>query len=320
LSTFTTSLLLRYREGVLKGVHRALPNRLARVLVLYESWWQQLRDSSAPTSSGIRRIIVGLIIDLVVVAVVILSWEAWRQEVGQFLTRAFSLGDELGDTLTVLALVLALLPLLVPLVFGARAVALRLSASLFVGQYGSSQALLSTAIGILIVAVFGIPGTFLLGRAVGTVYVWPAFLLALLLSGWVLWRRIGSLDSEMRSGGLLMLKAVAEQGFTEVSVDHHPTLPGLPSLLPVKLAGSHFAVGKSLAEIDLRATTGASVVALTTPQGGSAIPTGAETLSEGAVLYLTGSAAAQRAARELLISGIKPPPQDEADQDEANDA
>lgn len=307
LSTFTTSLALSFQEPIVSRVESLLPQRLKRVLVLYESWWQQLRQPSNEPKHTVRVIVSALLLDLALVAVIILSWQAWQEELGSALIGLFGLGDELSKSAAVAALGLALLPLLITLFIATRALASNLSDRLFDKDQLSSRALLRAALWATAVAAIGIPATFILGRAVGIAYVWPAFLAAAVLSVWIAWRKVGNVDSELQSGGLIVLKTIAGQGFED---EHHrlsrPTVPGIRNLLEVKLEENDFAVGLTLTAIDLRARTGANVVAIHDHQGASTIPNGTETLQVGDSLYVVGNAEAQAAAEGLLRSG--PPP------------
>src|SRR5690606_28479295 len=113
LSTFTTSLALRYRAGIVGGVEALLPHKLTRVLVLYESWWQQLREPSNEPRHHVRAIVAALVLDAIVLAVIIFSWQVWQDELGDALAGAFGLGNDVSRTISVLALGLSLLPPLV---------------------------------------------------------------------------------------------------------------------------------------------------------------------------------------------------------------
>ena len=79
-----------------------------------------------------------------------------------------------------------------------------------------------------------------------------------------------------------------------------PLLPGLGEVTPVRLEANSAAVGKTLAELDLRARTGASVIAVTRGEGEVIAPTGRETLRALDVLALAGSRESVQAACALL--------------------
>lgn len=302
-STLTTSLLLKGRRHVLGAVEHLVPHRVARVLVLYESWWSRLREPSVEPRHRISRIIVALTLDFGMMLVLVLAWQTWRAEQVSYVMATFEVDRFKAMRVTELALGLALLPLLVPLIFGARRLAITLSERVFSEEHSNARAVFRASIGTLVVAGLGVPGALLLGRAFGIAYVWPAFLVSLALSAWLLWRRIGSLDTELQSGGLIMLQAIAGQGFGEARAESRPSLPGLDQLRAVHLTPSSYAVGRTLTELALRSQTGASVVAIRSGEGAIVIPTGGEPLGETLILYLAGTHESQVDAERLLLDG-----------------
>jgi CPA2 family monovalent cation:H+ antiporter-2 len=83
----------------------------------------------------------------------------------------------------------------------------------------------------------------------------------------------------------------------------HRVLPGLGDPVPLVLAAGSPAVGRTLADLNLRGLTGATVLALTREQGEVLVPTGKEVLQAGDRLALAGTHDAVEAARALLLSG-----------------
>lgn len=82
-------------------------------------------------------------------------------------------------------------------------------------------------------------------------------------------------------------------------------LPGLGTLVPVRVGAASAAAGRSLAELNLRGRTGATAVALR--RGGAddpiVFPTAKVVLHEGDLLALSGSHDAIAEAVRLLESG-----------------
>jgi CPA2 family monovalent cation:H+ antiporter-2 len=77
-------------------------------------------------------------------------------------------------------------------------------------------------------------------------------------------------------------------------------LPGFGGLVSVVLADASPAVGQSLAQLDLRARTGATVLAIGRVEHGLASPAPDEALRAGDTLALAGSDDAIIAARAML--------------------
>ncbi len=244
-----------------------------------------------------RGVVLALLLDVLVMATVILSWTAWRAELESVLTDALGLEEERRQTITVLVLIVAL-----TLVLGSRKLAHRLADRIH-PEESAARGMFTAAVGLLTLASLGLPTTFLLGRALDTVYVWPAFLGSALIAGWLSWRRFGALDSEINSGGLLLLRTIAGQGYDEHRESNLPPLVDVERPEPLTLERAHFAVGKTLTSLALRSVTGASVVAIDSGNHSAKIPTGSETLTEGMVLFLAGEDGARKAAERYLRRG-----------------
>jgi CPA2 family monovalent cation:H+ antiporter-2 len=121
----------------------------------------------------------------------------------------------------------------------------------------------------------------------------------------ITYRSIVDFTQHVRAGSELILELL----HTQPSGDHaapigpqlETLLPGFGGLVSITLAESSPAVGKSLAELDLRARTGATVLAIGRGgSGGFATPTPSEPLAAGDVLAVTGSDEALSAAKAAL--------------------
>jgi CPA2 family monovalent cation:H+ antiporter-2 len=81
-------------------------------------------------------------------------------------------------------------------------------------------------------------------------------------------------------------------------------LPGFPDVSPVRLATGSDAIGRTLAQIDQRARTRATVLAITRGEQGTVLPSAGEVLREGDILALAGPDDAVDAARKLLGGAV----------------
>jgi len=84
-------------------------------------------------------------------------------------------------------------------------------------------------------------------------------------------------------------------------------LPGLGSPTRFTLSNGSPAVGKTLASLNLRGVTGATVLAIARRGEEVLVPTGQEILMTDDVLALAGTKEAVDAARELLSTGVSAP-------------
>ncbi|MGH7537806.1 MAG: TrkA C-terminal domain-containing protein, partial [Gemmatimonadales bacterium] len=133
---------------------------------------------------------------------------------------------------------------------------------------------------------------------------------AMVVLGVAFWRSATNLQGHVRAGAQVILEALATQSRgtttdkTGETLEHvHQLLPGLGELAAVRLDSGSPAVGETLAELNLRGVTGATVLVVTREGGGVVVPTAEERLRAGDVLALAGSHEAIEAATKLLVRG-----------------
>ena len=130
----------------------------------------------------------------------------------------------------------------------------------------------------------------------------------LAILGIAFWRSASELQEHAQAGAQAIVEVLASQAHSaDPGQDQlrqlRELMPGLGDPMSLRLAAQHFAVGKTLADINLRGLTDATVLAIVRDGTGLLVPTGKETLRANDVLALAGSHAAVEAARELLVSG-----------------
>jgi CPA2 family monovalent cation:H+ antiporter-2 len=141
-------------------------------------------------------------------------------------------------------------------------------------------------------------------------------LLAVLSVGF--WRSATNLQGHVRAGSQVIVEALASQSRGKTQAPHaesldtlHAILPGLGEPTPVRLEPGSAAVGRTLAELNLRGMTGATVLAIRRGEDKVVVPTADEQLREGDVLALAGTHEAIDSARAVL-SGSAPAEQQSA--------
>jgi len=125
-----------------------------------------------------------------------------------------------------------------------------------------------------------------------------AVLAILLVLGVITYRSIVDFDGHVRAGSELLLEQ-----YTAPADPQHPApspLPGFEDTTSLRLAPGAAAVGRSLAQLDLRARTGATVLAIARGDRGLATPSPSEPLRADDTLVLAGSEEELAAARALL--------------------
>lgn len=144
-----------------------------------------------------------------------------------------------------------------------------------------------------------------------------ALALLLIALGVGFWRGASNLQGHVQAGAQTIVEALLTQARKGAAAPQAPALtnggsdaealtqvlkllPGLGEPTPVRLSEASGAVGRSLAELNLRGLTGASVLAIARGQEGLLVPTAKEVLRAGDTLALAGSRDAIAAAKELL--------------------
>ena len=109
-------------------------------------------------------------------------------------------------------------------------------------------------------------------------------------------------------GQIGVLKHLLAESLTpDRAVTHRQgEIPGFGIITPVRLEAGASAIGKTLASIDLRASTGAAAIAISRDHE-VLVPDGREVLKEGDVVGLTGTAQSIEAARRLLSARMPVP-------------
>jgi CPA2 family monovalent cation:H+ antiporter-2 len=135
----------------------------------------------------------------------------------------------------------------------------------------------------------------------------PLLLLAALL-GVAFWRSATNLQGHVRAGVQVIVEALGKRlqdetapapGAPEAPPDFDRLLPGLGAPLAVRLEEGSPAVGRTLAQLNLRAITGATVLVIVR-QGQGLVPTADGALQVGDVLALGGTHDALGSARQIL--------------------
>jgi len=134
--------------------------------------------------------------------------------------------------------------------------------------------------------------------------------LLVVVLGVAFWRSATNLQGHVRAGAEVVLEALAAQSrprpaptTADTLEQVHQLLPGLGALAAVRLDPGTAVIGRTLAQVNLRGRTGATVLAITRTDGGVVVPTAKERLRAGDVLAVAGTHEAIEAARVALLSG-----------------
>jgi CPA2 family monovalent cation:H+ antiporter-2 len=313
VTTLTTPWLIRSSGPIASFVDRKLPRPLQTMAALYGSWLERVRTSpSRGTASAVRHILRVLALDAAVVALLVIGASLAVTRAGTALADRIGIGPDVARWAIVGAAALASIPFCA----GVLRNAWRMGATLAweampeapLGQADLAAAprralvltLQLATVVVTSVPVVAVTQPFLPGAPGAAIVA-----LLLLVLGVAFWRGATGLHGHVRAGAQVIVEALARQARREGrKVDPleqvRELLPGIGDPVAVQLDVRSPGVGRSLAALDLRGLTGATVLAIWRPEGGVLVPGAKEVLRAGDVLALAGTAEAVEAARQLL--------------------
>jgi monovalent cation:H+ antiporter-2, CPA2 family len=327
-TAFTTPWMIRSSDRRARWLDHHLPKPLTTLVTLYEGWIARLgAGSSAPGTASlgrrVRRPILLLLADAAMFTVIVIGIPTFGSRLAQQLSAAAQLEEKLAAVIVVASAAALAGLFLVGVIRRVLSLALLLSREVIPAKpegdldLGAAprralRVTLSLGIALLLgVPIAAITQPFVPGS--------PAVIVALAAFITLAARRaIRDLDGHVRAGSALIVEVLARQAGADKDAparDPEPgetlhqassMLPGITELTPVTLTESCRATGKTLANLDLRARTGATVLALRRDGVATAQPSPHEPLRAGDVLALTGSAEAVAAATVELTSSQEP--------------
>jgi len=317
ITALSTHWLVGRSSAVANYADRRLPRALQTYATLYGSWVESARFAARANTPAarIRRLTRFIILDAVLLATIV-AGSTLAVTRGTARLAALTGFDPPAIRLGAVALALAVLfPLLYGIARAARALGILLS-TMAVPLPNPGKADLGLAprralrntIQIGIVLIVGAP-LVAVTLPFLPAYGGPAFLgMLLLLLGLAFWRSARDLQGHVRAGATMIVEALARQnrpstGDEGMLSEVRKILPGIGDLAQVTIGAGSPGSGQSLAELNLRGLTGASVVGLRRGEERMVFPSAREHLRDGDVLALTGTHEAIAAATDLLQGG-----------------
>lgn len=316
-TTLTTPWLIRASGPVASFIDRKLPKPIQTFAALYGTWLERLRESPARStvSANGRRLFRLLVVDALLTGAVVIGASIGGSRAVAALETATKLNEQAGWILVVVVAALVAAPFWLGILRNARALGLLLGTAAMPAP-GSGRTDVADAprrafvvtLQVLVLLLVGAP------LVAATQPFLPPFqgaavLVAVLAFFSVaFWRTAANLQAHARAGAEVIVEVLANQSRSPNTVGGgleqvHALLPGLGDPVPVRLADDSYGVGKTLASLDVRGLTGATVLAIARLDGAALVPTGKETLQAGDVLALAGAPDAVAAARLLLLLG-----------------
>lgn len=320
ITTLTTPWLIKAAGPTAEWVDRKLPARLQTFVTLYGSWIERLR--SAPDEErrklSLKRPIQLIVLDAVLLIALVIGISLQMELLVDMLTSAVG-SAKMARWVVLAAGSTVAVPLLIGIARSARllgtVLASRALPNVDEGKLDIAAAprtVLIVTLQLAILAVIAIP---LL--AITQPFLPPlrgsAILVPLIgVLGIAFWRSTANLHGHTRAGAQVIVSTLAQQmadseepesGGQQSLAKVNTMLPGLGEPVPVKIGTDSYAVGRTLAQLNLRGITGAMVLAITHGDEQIVLPIGGHMVSAGDILALAGTDESVAAAKKLLNFG-----------------
>jgi len=327
ITTLTTPWLIRAAGPTAQWVDRKLPAPLQTFVSLYGSWIERLRRSpeGSPTRSMTRRLVRLLLIDAVLIVAVVIGAALEAGRMSTLLSNWTGLTERAARTAVLAASAVVGLPLLIGLMRTARRLGLELaSKALPMAAKGkvdfaeSPRRALVVTLQLAILAAVGIPLVAIVLPFLPS-YRFALVPLALVaIPAIAFWRSTMNLQGHAKAGAEVIAMKLGEQmsGPADQNTDAlkhdmdrvREALPGLGEPVSIRVPADSPSVERTLAELNLRGLTGATVLAILRHGAQVLVPSGHERLHAGDVLAVAGSEEAIAAARDLLEQPVHDAP------------
>jgi CPA2 family monovalent cation:H+ antiporter-2 len=318
ITTLTTPWLIRSAGPVAAYLDRKLPRPLQTFVALYGTWLEQIRTAPAhkTAATAAKRLVKLLIVDVASLIALVIGTAVSLESIAEFASTRLGVSDRFARVLVLVGTGGLAVPLLIGIIRLTRGLGRALAHAALPaatkGKVDLAAAPRRAFIVTLQLAVALLVGLPMLALLQPFLPGWAAALilaLILIVLGVVFWRGATNLQGHVKAGAEMIVEALvararkpamAEEDVALEQITH--LLPGLGEPIPVKLAKESASVGKTLAQLNLRGLTGASVLALARGQEGVIVPMASEVLRAGDVLALVGTRDAVAAALDLLTT------------------
>jgi CPA2 family monovalent cation:H+ antiporter-2 len=324
ITTLTTPWLIRSAGAAAAYVDAKLPRPLQTFVALYGSWIERLRSTRADKSQRprVRRLIGLVILDAVVIVGVVIATALELDHFSRLLGLWFGITADAARLAVIALAVAVVIPLLIGLLRTARQLGLAIALPALpapdagVDLAAAPRRALVVTLQLVIVSVVAVlvivatqPFVPALRSALVIGVVMGALLLVL---GVAFWRTAMDLHGHARAGAEIIVAALAQQMATEPDGSESPSverriervrevLPGMGNPIPLRIGSGSPVAGRSLADVNLRSVTGATVLAILRDRGEQVLmPSGPQLLREGDLLAVIGSHDAVESARALI--------------------
>ena len=320
ITTLTTPLLIRLSNKAAAEIDHWLPEPIQTVAALYASWIERVRSAPrVPTERSVtRRIVRIILVDAALLTALVIGVDVEIDRVTGIVGRMVSMPPDRVRFALVLIGGLIAVPLIYGIIISARSLGLHLARRAFAeAQKGkvdladAPRRALVILIQIAVVIAVGIPVV-----AITQPFLPPhqgAVVLSLLTVVLLvaLWRNAANLQGHARAGAQIIASALAHQMAStdepteETKLeDVNAVLPGLGEPVAIRVVPESIAVGRSLAQLNLRGATGATVLAIRRGEQQIPTPLGREVILANDILAVAGAHDAIAVARAIFAPNL----------------
>jgi CPA2 family monovalent cation:H+ antiporter-2 len=320
VTTLTTPWLIRFSPPVAAFIDRKLPRPLQTFGALYGAWLERLRAAQTTSRApGVMRFVWLLALDAALLTGLIVGVTFPFDRIAAALAEATGLGRDVARGLVVAATAVAALPLVLGIGRLSSGLGSSLAGTALPRVEGKADLDAAPRRTLAVTLQLGVALVTGIVVVIATQLFLPSYsgplVLGLLLAGFgiAIWRSARDLEGHVRAGAQAVVAALSRyaQAGTAAPVDGslaevNKLLPGLGAPVAMRIEPDSAGIGQSLAELNLRGRSGATVLAILRSGDSIVVPAAGERLQAGDVLALAGTHEAIDAAKELLKPA--PPP------------
>ena len=322
ITTLSTPLLIKLSNRAAASIDRWLPPPIQTVATLYASWIERGRSRTPAETdrSATNRIVRIILLDAALITAVVIAVDVEIDRLSLLVGGMMGAPQDRVRFVVVLVAGLVTIPLMYGIVTSSRALGNQLAQRAFAevqkGKVDAADAprrAFVALVQISVVLAVGMPVV-----AITQPFLPPhqgvlvlGVLTAVLLIA--LWRNASNLQGHARAGAQIIASALAnqmasqdaERSYGNALEDVNAVLPGLGDPVAIRVIPESMAVGRSLAQLNLRGATGATVLAIR--RGTEQIPTplGREVIRSGDVVAVAGAHDAVEVARAIFSPDLE---------------
>jgi monovalent cation:H+ antiporter-2, CPA2 family len=311
ITALTTPWMVRAAGSVGAFVDRKLPRPLQTFVSLYEAWIERLRARREVPRGRNRRALVAIALDVLVVVAIVISFSLSYDTLLGWCREYLGLAPRVARVIVVALGGAVALPFCIGILVSTGRLAQRFASEVVPSEHErdvdlgrAPRRLLAVTLQLGGLLLAGLPLVALTTPFLHTATAPLVLGLAIAVLGFAFWRRVRDLDGHVRASAHVLLEVLATQTASDTGSAHASAgpaveLPGITDWKGIAVPPGSSAIGRSLAQLELRGKTGATVLAIQRA-GGGLVADAHEPLRSGDVLAIVGSTEALSAARSLV--------------------